>query len=93
MHFTHQKMHSPVSQPVKLLANGSSRVEFYTPVNPYGPQEMATQGSSSPTCVSPSPAGPAGCQPLNFLNLVNLSKWVFSKARIFLLVDLQTLLL
>ena len=24
------------------------------------------------TCVSPSPAGPAGCFPLNFLNLINL---------------------
>ena len=24
------------------------------------------------TCVSPSPAGPAGCCPLNFLNLINL---------------------
>ena len=24
------------------------------------------------TCVSPSPAGPAGCCPLNFLYLVNL---------------------
>ena len=33
------------------------------------------------TGVSPSPAGPAGCCPLNFLNLINLkfqvrAKWV-----------------
>ena len=28
------------------------------------------------TCVSPSPAGPAGCCPLNFLYLINLKFWV-----------------
>ena len=28
------------------------------------------------TCVSPSPAGPTGCCPLNFLYLINLKFWV-----------------
>ena len=28
------------------------------------------------TCVLPSPAGPAGCCPLNFLNLINLKSRV-----------------
>ena len=28
------------------------------------------------TCVKPSPAGPAGCCPLNFLYLINLKFWV-----------------
>ena len=31
------------------------------------------------TCISPSPAGPAGCCPLNFLYLVNLKfRWVYA---------------
>ena len=36
------------------------------------PLKLIKQHFTHTICVSPSPAGPAGCHPLNFLNLVNL---------------------
>ena len=42
--------------------------------DPYRPREMALthiEHLTDTTCVSPSPAGPAGCCPLNFLYLIN----------------------
>ena len=49
---------------------------------PYGPQEMVIQAHQAfhfddTTIHSPSPVGPAGRYPLNFLNLINLGyKWL-----------------
>ena len=80
-----QKYHQSVKQfestlagillPISLSRENVSYEREAGRIDLYGPQEMATQArqaSRDTTCVSPSPAGPAGCCPLNFLYLINL---------------------